>query len=97
MDASIGQLSAYLTEVLDSKKLLLAGPAAENLKFSLDKYDFFEGRTELALETQKGYAGILIGIAKKNGIFDNDDNSNWLFSGPEYIRKSDAEINSYKK
>jgi tRNA threonylcarbamoyladenosine biosynthesis protein TsaB len=43
------------------------------------------------LET-RGYARELITVAKMSKIFEND-NTAFLYSGPEYIRKTDAELN----
>ena len=40
---------------------------------------------------KKGCAKELIYYSMKNNLFDND-NSAFLFSGPEYIRKTDAEL-----
>jgi hypothetical protein len=60
----------------------------------LDRNDGkLSGRLELASVPARGYAGVLLEIAEKTNIFGSD-NSAWLFAGPEYIRKSDAEINN---
>jgi hypothetical protein len=84
-----------LSALPDNQKILLAGPDADKLyQILLDGNDGkLSGRLELASVPAQGYAGVLLDIAEKTNIFGSD-NSAWLFAGPEYVRKSDAEINN---
>ncbi|GHV95318.1 hypothetical protein AGMMS50293_16380 [Spirochaetia bacterium] len=90
MDAGPALIAQTITGALESlpgeKQVLLTGPDAEKLYPLLP-----EGLASLAGGALKGYARTLLDIAKKCKIFDNCD-TDW-FSGPEYIRKSDAELN----
>ena len=93
MDAGPGPIAEVLAGVPENQKVLLTGPDADTLfKILLDRDDGkFAGRLELDSGPQQGYAGVLLDIAKKTKIIDRDTTA-WLFSGPEYIRKSDAEL-----
>ena len=89
-DACAGQIA----EVIDkygktTEKTALTGPGAAMLYDALPQ----ELKTKIDLiDENRGYAKELIEVAKKYKIFNND-NRNRLFEGPEYIRKSDAELN----
>jgi len=73
----------------ENEKITITGPGSTALYDSLPN----EQRESLALSNEnRGYAKELILIAKKTNIFAND-NTAYLYSGPEYIRKTDAEIN----
>ncbi|MDR0441940.1 MAG: tRNA (adenosine(37)-N6)-threonylcarbamoyltransferase complex dimerization subunit type 1 TsaB [Treponema sp.] len=73
---------------LISEKTLLTGPGAELLYNLLPQ----ENKALISVNNEKrGYSKELIEIAKRDNIF-NDSNKDWLFSGPEYIKKTDAEI-----
>jgi len=70
------------------KTVILKGPGSSA---------FFDSLTDLKDKIilkggNKGYSRELIAIAKIDKIFDND-NTKYLYSGPEYIRKTDAELN----
>jgi tRNA threonylcarbamoyladenosine biosynthesis protein TsaB len=65
----------------------LTGPAAASLYNELSP----EQQKKIVLdENKQGYARELITIAKMNNLFDKDC-TQYLYSGPEYIRKTDAE------
>jgi len=95
MDAESGQIAAVIAGFPDNQKALLVGPDANTLyAILLDRSDGkLSGKMELASVPAHGYAGVLLEIAEKTNIFDTDTSA-WLFAGPEYIRKSDAEINN---
>jgi tRNA threonylcarbamoyladenosine biosynthesis protein TsaB len=69
--------------------LLLTGPDAEKLRPFLEK-ELPEGMIRVTAGPPGGYARELLAIAKKGKLLDNYT-VDW-FSGPEYIRKSDAEL-----
>jgi len=72
-----------------SEKIILTGTGAASL------YDLLSAKTKKCVELDfqnRGYSREIIAIAKLRKIMDND-NSAFLYSGPEYIRKTDAEIN----
>lgn len=77
----------------DFNKVLLAGPDAEKLYEVLQAQGGLAGVLALAPETKRGYARALIEIGQNTQIFQKD-NGEWLFKGPQYIRKSDAELNA---
>ena len=89
MDATTEQIAAVIDRNGKTGKTLLTGPGADRLYNALPQE--VKPKAALAYEN-RGYAKDLIDIAKKYKIFDND-NSAHLFEGPEYIRKSDAELN----
>jgi len=94
MDADPGQIAAAInSEKTGSEKVLLAGPDAEKLYNKLMDNGNFAGILDIA--PRRGYALSLLDIAKNKEIFDND-NTVWHIKGPEYVRKSDAEINLHK-
>jgi tRNA threonylcarbamoyladenosine biosynthesis protein TsaB len=72
-----------------SEKIILTGTGAASL------YDLLSQKAKKNVELvlkESGYAGEIIAIAKVRKIMDND-NTAFLYSGPEYIRKTDAELN----
>jgi tRNA threonylcarbamoyladenosine biosynthesis protein TsaB len=71
------------------EKVTLTGTGAASL------YDSFSAQTKKSVELRvqnRSYSKEIIAIAKIRKIMDND-NTAFLFSGPEYIRKTDAELN----
>jgi tRNA threonylcarbamoyladenosine biosynthesis protein TsaB len=79
--------------------ILLTGPDADLFKQRLDENPvpgglspaFSEEKIRLNPEFRSGCAGSLLEIAKTSNMFDNDTVGT-VFSGPEYLRKSDAEL-----
>jgi len=70
------------------KQITLTGPGSKLLYEHLNE----NTKNDLSLVFEKdGYAKELIAIAKSKNLFNNDCTS-YLYSGPEYIRKTDAEI-----
>ena len=73
-----------------NEKIILTGSGASSFFESIPNGQ----RENYILNREKGgYARELIFIAQEREIFKND-NSGFLFSGPQYLRKSDAELNS---
>ena len=71
------------------EKIALTGTGAASL------YDSFSPETKKNVELyfqNRNYSREIIAIAKMRKIMDND-NTAFLYSGPEYIRKTDAELN----
>ena len=70
------------------EKIILTGYGADIL-FNLLPHNIMD---EIILKFErKGYAKELIYIAKERNLLDND-NTAYLYSGPEYVRKTDAEL-----
>lgn len=90
-DADIAQITDEIRRY--TEQITITGPGAALFYDSLPQ-DLKE-RTVLNNE-DKGYAREIIIIAKKRKVLDND-NTAYLYSGPEYIRKTDAEINLMEK
>jgi len=89
MDATAGEIAEAINEKKgQDETVALTGPGAGGLFKSLPEK--FAGG--IAVREKNGFARELIYIEKKLKIFHND-NSAFLYSGPEYIRKTDAEIN----
>jgi len=84
------QASRIETEIMRySEKIILTGAGAASLYDLLSR----EAKKSVELEFQnRGYSREIISIAKTRKIMDNDNNA-FLYSGPEYIRKTDAELN----
>jgi len=90
-DAGIVQIVSEIERYreTDAQKITITGAGAASLFNSLSPelkeniIPVFENR---------GYAREIIAIARKEKILDNDCTA-YLYSGPEYIRKTDAEIN----
>ena len=74
--------------VKDGEKITLTGYGAKTLYDSLPEN--LKNNITLVNE-DKGYAKELIAIAEEKNLFSGDCTAN-LYSGPEYIRKTDAEI-----
>ncbi|MCL2759460.1 MAG: tRNA (adenosine(37)-N6)-threonylcarbamoyltransferase complex dimerization subunit type 1 TsaB [Treponema sp.] len=89
-DASSGQISSDIISIKNqyNEKIILTGHGADILYESLPD----ESKENIILKYQKrGFAKELILIAQVNDLFNNDC-SKFLFAGPEYIRKTDAEL-----
>lgn len=70
------------------KQITLTGPGSKLLYEHLNE----NTKNGLTLVFEKnGYAKELIAIAKSKNLFNNDCTP-YLYSGPEYIRKTDAEL-----
>jgi hypothetical protein len=101
MDAGLPAICAAAARALEEapggeKRVLLTGPDAALFQERLAKNSAGPGiPAEVVLdpEFRRGRAKILLEIAKNVDIFDNDNDA--LFSGPEYLRKSDAELLFY--
>jgi tRNA threonylcarbamoyladenosine biosynthesis protein TsaB len=83
-DGDVSQIAAVIRE-----KINITGPAADVLYNALPEE--LKPFCECSCNNT-GYARELIYIAKSKNLFCND-NTAFLYSGPEYIRKTDAEIN----
>jgi tRNA threonylcarbamoyladenosine biosynthesis protein TsaB len=83
-------LAALSEAPAGEKRLLLTGPDADQFYRGMDKNRLPEEMVRLDPERRKGRAKELLEVVKNANMFNNgvDD----LFSGPEYIRKSDAEL-----
>jgi tRNA threonylcarbamoyladenosine biosynthesis protein TsaB len=97
LDVELSVLSQKIEDCLtneNEKALIITGPDAEMVYSGLLSLPFFAekwtGVMTLDPLCRKGWAKELLEIAKKRSIFNNYNNE--LFSGPEYIRKSDAEL-----
>jgi tRNA threonylcarbamoyladenosine biosynthesis protein TsaB len=91
MDASTEEIAAIINkENNGTEKMLITGPGAAVLYSALTQD--CKSAVELICEN-RGYAKELIEIARKDNLFSKD-NSASLYEGPEYLRKSDAEISN---
>jgi tRNA threonylcarbamoyladenosine biosynthesis protein TsaB len=101
MDAEIPLISEKIFQALSGlpageRRVLLTGPEADLGKRELDAYAApGAGPPEAELfcldpEFRRGWARNLLDIAKNVDIFNN--NVSETYSGPEYFRKSDAEL-----
>jgi tRNA threonylcarbamoyladenosine biosynthesis protein TsaB len=91
VEADAAQIADEIIKTAETKKekIILTGSGAASLFSSLSQ----EAVKHLIYNNEsRGYAGELIAITKKQNLMDND-NSAFLYSGPEYIRKTDAELN----
>jgi tRNA threonylcarbamoyladenosine biosynthesis protein TsaB len=87
-EAGIKQITEKL-ETIKYEKITLTGGGAESLHDRLP----FELKENILLVCEKrGYAKELIHIAKKDNLLDNINDSACFFSGPEYYKKTDAEL-----
>jgi tRNA threonylcarbamoyladenosine biosynthesis protein TsaB len=92
MDASTDEIAAIINkENNGTEKTLLTGPGAAILYNALTQE--CKSAVELISEN-RGYAKELIEIARIDNLFNKDNNAR-LYEGPEYLRKSDAEMKSY--
>jgi tRNA threonylcarbamoyladenosine biosynthesis protein TsaB len=92
--AEAEDFQAVLKPFIDkNQRIFLTGPDAAMLKDALKP---FAGDETLVLDPSglRGYAPILLELEKKCDLTDND--TELFYSGPEYMRKSDAEL-SVKK
>jgi len=81
----INEIDRYKNEY---KQITLTGHGSKILYESLNE----NTKNDLSLVFEKnGYAKKLIAIAKSKNLFNNDCAA-YLYSGPEYVRKTDAEI-----
>jgi tRNA threonylcarbamoyladenosine biosynthesis protein TsaB len=91
MDTRVEDFQAVLKPFIDkNQRIFLTGPDAAMLKDALKP---FAGDETLVLDPSglRGYASILLEVEKKCDLHDND--SELFYLGPEYLRKSDAELN----
>jgi len=94
MDGTVSQIAGVISEKKhENEKINITGPAADVVFNALP-----EELKPLCVCSFKntGYAKELIYIANNKCLFNND-NTAFLYSGPEYIRKTDAEINLLQK
>jgi len=88
-DSELLQITDEIAQyVKDGKKIILTGYGSKSLYEALPEN--LKANIILANEN-KGYVKELIAIAENKKLFSNDCTAN-LYSGPEYIRKTDAEI-----
>jgi len=85
-DAAADQIAAEIERL--NENITLTGPGAASLYASLPQK--IKNNINPVFEN-RGYAGELIAIAKKDNLPDNK-NIALLYSGPEYVRKTDAEL-----
>jgi len=88
-DSNLSQIANEIERYQNEhKQITLTGPGSKLLYEHLNE----NTKNELSPIFEKnGYAKELIAIAKSKNLFNNDCTS-YLYSGPEYIRKTDAEI-----
>jgi len=85
-DADANQIAEEVKHY--NEEIILTGPGSELLYNSLQQ----EKSENILLKNENsGYAKEIIAVAKAIKILDNDTEG-FLYSGPEYIRKTDAEI-----
>jgi tRNA threonylcarbamoyladenosine biosynthesis protein TsaB len=89
MDSELSRITEEIAQYAkDGQKITLTGYGANTLYVSLPE----NLKANITLvDENKGYAKNLIAIAEDKKIFSGDCTLH-LFSGPEYIRKTDAEI-----
>jgi tRNA threonylcarbamoyladenosine biosynthesis protein TsaB len=108
MDAEIALIGEKTFQALSSvpaeeRRVLLTGPDAAPARRELDKLPLPirpEGPSpapqgdlfRLDPEFRRGWARNLLVIAKNVDIFNNSNSEVEIYSGPEYLRKSDAEL-----
>jgi len=93
-DGDINQIAEIIRDLSrekshENEKILITGPAADALCNAMPPE--LKPSCDCSWKNT-GYAKELIFIAKDKNLF-NTDNTAFLYSGPEYIRKTDAEIN----
>jgi tRNA threonylcarbamoyladenosine biosynthesis protein TsaB len=87
-DAGTSFIAENITEIREgAEKVLFTGPGAPMVRRLFP--DFFSGEI-LCSSGRRGYAGDMLEIAVTDDIVKGN-RENEVFSGPEYIRKSDAE------
>ena len=93
-DAEAAQIAAEIESLIENHKektqtITLTGSGSSSLFASLPQK--IKNNITLSFENH-GYARELIYIAKKEKLLENNSET-LLYSGPEYIRKTDAELN----
>jgi len=87
-DSELLQITEEIKRYVKDGKITLTGYGSQTLYASLPD----ELKTNITLVNEnKGYAKELIAIAEDKKLFSGDCTAN-LYSGPNYIRKTDAEI-----
>jgi tRNA threonylcarbamoyladenosine biosynthesis protein TsaB len=89
-DSNLSQITDEITAYLENehKQIILTGPGSKLL------YESLPQKAKDAITPvfeNKGYAKELLAMAKSRNLFSLDCTAH-LYSGPEYIRKTDAEI-----
>jgi tRNA threonylcarbamoyladenosine biosynthesis protein TsaB len=87
-EAKISQIAEKI-ETINAKEITLTGMGADSLYERLPSQ--LKENVLLVCE-KRGYAKELINIAKNDNLLDNINNSALIFSGPEYFKKTDAEL-----
>jgi tRNA threonylcarbamoyladenosine biosynthesis protein TsaB len=92
MQTAEGEVShiAGQIENLNTENITLTGPGAASL---YEKLPQSIKKNLCASFEKRGYAKELIFIAKKDKLLDNVDNTALYFLGPQYFKKTDAELN----
>jgi tRNA threonylcarbamoyladenosine biosynthesis protein TsaB len=88
-EAGIRQITEKI-EKFSNEKITLTGNGAGSLYEKLPPE--LKENVLLAFE-KRGYAKEMILVAKNDNLLDNINNSASLLSGPEYYKKTDAELN----
>ena len=88
MDSELLQITEEIKQYVKDGKITLTGYGAKSLYETLP--DEIKSNINLINEN-KGYAKELIAIAEDKKLFSGDCTA-YLYSGPNYIRKTDAEI-----
>jgi tRNA threonylcarbamoyladenosine biosynthesis protein TsaB len=91
VEAAAIQISDEIIKITETEneKMILTGSGAASLFSSLSQ----EAKKHIIYNNEsRGYAKELVAVVKKQNLLNND-NSAILYSGPEYIRKTDAELN----
>jgi len=88
MDSELLQITEEIKQYVKDGKITLTGYGSQTLYETLP--DELKININLVNEN-KGYAKELIAIAEDKKLFSGDCNA-YLYSGPNYIRKTDAEI-----
>jgi len=88
MDSELSQITEEIKRYVKDGKITLTGYGSQTLYEALPE----ELKANITLVNEnKGYAKELIAIAEDKKLFSGDSTAN-LYSGPNYIRKTDAEI-----
>ncbi|MDR0464855.1 MAG: tRNA (adenosine(37)-N6)-threonylcarbamoyltransferase complex dimerization subunit type 1 TsaB [Treponema sp.] len=86
VEAEVNQIADEINQF--KEEMVLSGPGCEQLYKTLPD----ELKENILLRNiNSGYAREIIAVAKNRKILDNGT-KDFLYSGPEYIRKTDAEI-----
>ena len=87
-NATISQITEKI-ENFKAEKTNLTGPGSDSL---YDKLPLQLKENVLISGEKRGYARELIHIAQNDNLLNNINNSAHFFSGPEYFKKTDAEL-----